>query len=168
MLTRVDPLLSTRRSGDPLLDTVLDAFGWRSQPLARSARAPVASVRTESDHFALTVELPGVRPEDIELDATREAITIKARRELERPEGFRPLRRERQSWRVQRSLSFPHAIDPEGVEAQVQDGVLSIRVPRAAEATPRRVPVSRGEGSFVETETAEIRSAENTPVNSDS
>jgi len=58
------------------------------------------------------------------------------------PEGFKPVRTERRGYRVQRSLRFGKKLDLDAVEATLEDGVLTITLPKAAAAKTRRVAIN--------------------------
>lgn len=98
-----------------------------------------ARFQTTENTFVLSVDLPGVKPADVDLQVTRDGITLRAERKLEAPTGYSTHRQERGSWKFSRSWSLPVPIDPEKAAAEVKDGVLTVTLPKAAEVTPRRI-----------------------------
>ena len=58
------------------------------------------------------------------------------------PEGYRPHRQERQAYQATRSFALPCRVDPERVRAELKDGVLTVRLAKAAESQPRRVQIA--------------------------
>jgi HSP20 family protein len=100
-----------------------------------------ARFRTNENSFVLSVDLPGVKPADIDLQVTRDGITVRAERKLDAPSGYSTHRQERGSWKFSRSWTLPLPIDPDKALAEVKDGVLVVTMPKAADVTPRRIDV---------------------------
>ena len=91
------------------------------------------------DHYVLKADLPGVNDEDVSIEVENGLLTISGERkaELERTErGF--YRMERAFGRFQRQLTMPEGIDPDGVSADFDRGVLSVRIPKPEQVKPRR------------------------------
>jgi HSP20 family protein len=128
------------------LDTVFDAFFGRPA-LARRIVRPINREATalhlaEEEHaYVLTAALPGVRAEDVSLDVTREGFRLAAERNPAVPDGFEPVRRERRAWRLSRAWSAPMPLDPDAAEARLENGVLTVRLPKATAARPRRLEI---------------------------
>lgn len=99
---------------------------------------------TES-HYVITADLPGVNPDNINIDMHDGILTISAEtKEESRSEKGRMVLQERRFGKYSRSMRFPVAVNPEGIEADYDDGVLRVRVSKAAEAQPRRINVKKG------------------------
>jgi HSP20 family protein len=132
MLMRTDPF----RELDRLSQQVFGTQGT----LARPAVMPMDAWR-EGDTFVVELDLPGVNPESIDLDVERNVLTVKAERpgrdgdaELiaaERPRGV-----------FSRQLILGDTLDTERVAAQYDAGVLTLRIPVAEQAKPRKITVS--------------------------
>ena len=112
------------------------------EPL-RPAAVP-EEVTEDEQHYTLRVEVPGLREEQIVLDVTPTSLSLRGERTVAVPEGYTPVRQERSAYRVERRLRFGHRVDPEGVVARLQDGVLTVTLPKAEAAQARRVPVTVG------------------------
>lgn len=69
-----------------------------------------ADLRTTEEAFVLSVDVPGIDPGDIDLQITRDGVTLRAERRLEAPEGYATHRQERSSWRLSRSWNLPMPI----------------------------------------------------------
>src|SRR5690606_11388939 len=93
------------------------------------------------DAFVLAVDVPGVAPEDIELQVTAEGVTLRAERKVVPPEGYSTHRQERGAFRIARSWSLPVAVDPDAAVAEVKNGVLTVTLPKAPEEQPRRITI---------------------------
>ena len=76
------------------------------------------------------------------ISVTANVLTLKAARKVDAPEGYAAHRRERQSFSFTQSYELPTRIDPEKVQASLKQGVLTLTMPKAAEAQPKRVTVS--------------------------
>src|SRR5262245_38119791 len=108
-------------------------FGW----------LPSCELHERNDELIVTVEVPGLRPEDLDLMLTREGLTIRG----EKREGRDDKRRgahvsERRYGSFVRTVQLPPGVDRDRAEARVVDGVLTVRLPKVlAGAGVRRVPV---------------------------
>lgn len=105
---------------------------------------PAEIVETAAE-LRLALEVPGLRPEDIELTIENGVLTVSAEKKIERREGetdenYRLF--ERRYGRHARSFRLPRTVDASQVQASCEHGVLTIRLPRAEEAKPRRIPVT--------------------------
>jgi HSP20 family protein len=90
------------------------------------------------------LELPGVKSDELELSVVGDELSIKVERpEVER-EGAMYHRRERSVGSFARVLRLPIPVNPDRVEAELRHGVLSITLPKAESARPRKIQVSRG------------------------
>jgi HSP20 family protein len=107
---------------------------------------PAMDLVEEDDHFVLRADLPGVRDEDVNVELEDNVLTISGERKAEqedRKEGY--YRVERAVGRFSRSLTLPEGVDPDSIEAQFDNGVLTVRIPRPQERKPRRVAISVGD-----------------------
>ena len=93
------------------------------------------------DGIAVVAELPGVAKEDLDIQAHRDTLTITgSRRPAAEQEGAYH-RRERRSGAFTRSLQLPYRVDPDRIEAQLENGVLRLSLPRPEEDKPRRIAI---------------------------
>ncbi len=122
---------------------------------------PAMDLTEEGDQFVLRADLPGLRDEDVNIEVEDNVLTISGERKAEnedRKEGY--YRVERAVGRFSRSLTLPDGVDPDSIEAQFENGVLTVRIPKPEETKPRRVAIGVGErartleGSGRETSTA--------------
>jgi HSP20 family protein len=103
---------------------------------------PRAQLRNDGDSIRLLAELPGLRLEDIELSILGEKVTLKATPQTNPvPEGFTPLHRERQTAAVEWSFELPYPIDAVAASATLDQGLLSVSLPKAPAAKPRNIPI---------------------------
>lgn len=132
MLMRTDPF----RELDRLTQQV---FGTTARP----ATMPIDAYRKD-DWFYVHFDLPGVTPDDIELTVERNVLTVRAQRRgaTHDAEGIELLASERPQGTFSRQLFLGESLDTDKLEADYDAGVLTIRLPVAEHAKPRRVEVS--------------------------
>lgn len=100
-------------------------------------------VAEEADAYILRANLPGVKLEDISVNIHDDVLTISAETAAETfEENSRVLIRERRRGKFTRSLRFPVDVRGDAVEADFDNGVLNVRIPKAEEAKPRQIPVN--------------------------
>ena len=105
-------------------------------------------VETE-DHFVLRADLPGIPEEDVKLELEDNVLTVAGDRKAEheaKGEGF--YRVERATGTFSRSLTLPEGIDPEGVRASFDRGVLEVRIPKPEERKPRRIQIGADQSTI--------------------
>jgi HSP20 family protein len=104
--------------------------------------APLVDIREEPERFVLYADIPGVDPQDIEVQMDRGLLTIKGERrpEMSGDKG-RFSRIERLHGGFHRRFALPDSADPEGIEAHGHQGVLQVIIPKRPESKPRRIQV---------------------------
>jgi HSP20 family protein len=114
-----------------------------SQGTDNGSLALPVNVREEKDRYVITAALPGVRPEDVQIEATSNTITISGETSDEREvdEGDY-VRRERRFGRFFRVLELPVEVNADGAEASFENGVLTLRVPKSEATKPKQVRVN--------------------------
>lgn len=103
---------------------------------------PAVDVQEDAEAFLFTVELPGMKPEMVEITVKDNQLTVRGERpSLETKDGVRIHRQERSSGRFARVFRLHKAVDAEQVTAIYRDGLLEVRVPLCAEVQARKIPV---------------------------
>lgn len=111
-------------------------------PQARRAAGPRVQLHDQGESIAMLAELPGLRLEDIDLSIEGDTLTLKTTpRALPVPEGFTALRRERQPAAIEWTFELPYAVDAATASATLDQGRLSVTLPKAPEAKPRTITV---------------------------
>jgi HSP20 family protein len=128
-----------RRGMDDLLHRVLPAGG--AVPAARAGAYPALNLYETPDGYVLTAELPGVAGDAIDVSVEGDRVTLRGERRSERPTEASIHRRERPTGEFRRALQLPVPIDADKVEATYRSGVLTLRLPKAAEHRPRQIRV---------------------------
>lgn len=107
---------------------------------------PAVNVEESGDALTLTAELPGMSRDDVEIELENNVLTIRGEKQIEREEGSEERRYhlwERRHGSFQRSFSLPRTVDPDQISADFADGVLTVVMPKAAEARGRRIEIGR-------------------------
>jgi HSP20 family protein len=113
---------------------------------------PMDAYRRDDD-FIVHFDVPGVSSEDLELTVEQNTLTLVARRRWEPREGDAVIAQERRQGEFRRELLLGDSLDAGQMEATLDDGVLTIRIPVAAAAQPRRIDI-RSSGGPIEVEAA--------------
>lgn len=121
------------------LESVIDPL---TRPLARRV-FPSLNLYDSGEEIVLAAQLSGLTKDDIQVTFTDGVLTLSGTR---RPPGLRevmtPLRQERPVGRFEKSIELPVKIDPERISASFRNGIMTVRLPKAAEARPRPIAVS--------------------------
>jgi HSP20 family protein len=139
MLMRTDPF----RELDRLSQQVFGTNGT----LARPSAMPMDAWR-DGDSFHVEFDLPGVDPDSIDLDVERNVVTVKAERPV-RASDAEMIAAERPRGVFSRQLVLGDNLDTEHIEAGYAAGVLSLRIPVAERAKPRKIAISTGKEQHV-------------------
>jgi HSP20 family protein len=138
MLMRTDPF----RELDRLTQQLLGANGTTTRP----AVMPMDAYRN-GDEFVVHFDIPGVDPSSIDLDVERNVLTVQAERKLPAPDDGQFQVAERPRGVFSRQLFLGDTLDAEHIDASYDAGVLTLRVPVAEQAKPRKITISGGSGA---------------------
>ena len=133
-----------------------DAHAYRPLPRVRPTRAAGPRFHHPAlghadgrlpfgDDFLVHFDLPGIDPESIELDVERNVLNVRAERRSPAPENAEPLVAERPTGTFTRQLFLGETLDTERIDASYDAGVLTLRIPVAEQAKPRRIQISGGD-----------------------
>ena len=107
-----------------------------------SREYPAIDLRDSREQLVVTAAIPGVRKEDIKVSLHQGVLTVSGeRKEHELPEGAAWLRSEISTGNFSRSLQLPARVESSGIQADLQDGILRIVLPKAEEERPRQISV---------------------------
>ena len=136
MLMRFDPF----REFDALAQTLA-----QQSRAVRPATMPMDAYRS-GDRFIVRFDLPGVDPASIDVTAEKNVLTVRAERAWQPGDGDEVLVSERPQGTFTRQLFLGDGLDAEHIEARYDNGVLTLVIPVAEQAKPRRLVVSSGAG----------------------
>jgi HSP20 family protein len=124
------------------VDRLFDAFFGADRDQSRRWVPPVDLVEAE-DHFVLKADLPGLTEQDVSIEVQDGTLTISGERKDEQESRERGWYRiERSFGSFSRSLTLPDGVDPDGITARFENGVLEVSIPKPEERKPRRVEIS--------------------------
>ncbi len=148
-------LVTLRQAMDRLFDdTIFRPYGAINGG-SDLGRLPL-DIRSTADALLVEAELPGMKPEDVEITVENGTLTIRAEESSDR-------KREEGDWVVReishgsmmRTVTLPNGLEPDKAEATFEHGVLKLRIPKAEQVKPRQIqirPVTSGEARPVEVE----------------
>lgn len=133
MLMRTDPFRELDRVAQQVLGTP-----------ARPAAMPIDAYR-RGEEFIVEVDLPGVDPSTIDLTVEKNVLAVHAQRSRPDEEGVELLVGERPQGIFSRQLFLGDSLDPDRIQASYVAGVLTLRIPVAEKAKPRKVFIEAGD-----------------------
>lgn len=145
-------VLTRRLSNDPFLGMINEFFGDSGPCSGDNACGTIASREissplpidiSETDtHLIVRANVPGFTREQIDVEIHDDVLTIKAERKEEKEEtGERYFRRELRSGTMVRRVKLPVAVGENAIAAELKDGVLTLKVAKPVEATPRKIKI---------------------------
>jgi HSP20 family protein len=137
----------SQRQLDSLFAHALGRQGqWQDMAMANApAWAPTLDISERKDAYLVTVELPGVKLDDLTITIEGGLLTIQGERQFAEDSSDQQFHRvERRYGAFRRSITLPAHVQADAVQATVEDGVLQIVVPKAEEAKPKRIQVRPG------------------------
>lgn len=137
MATRYDPFVDTARWMDQLLGAAREA--------SASVPAMPMDLYRSGDHYVMHVDLPGADPGSIDVNVEDRTLTIRAERSGRTEADVQWLARERTTGTYVRQLTVGRGLALDAIDATYADGVLTLTIPVAEEAKPRRVEIRHGE-----------------------
>lgn len=106
-------------------------------------RLPV-DVRADEDAYVITAAVPGLRAEDLKIEVLKDVVTLRGEIPAadEANDGY--LLRELRAGAFERSLRLPEPLDVSKAEASIENGLLTLRIPKAEEARPKTIKIQAG------------------------
>jgi HSP20 family molecular chaperone IbpA len=105
---------------------------------------PLADIRDTGQGVVLSLDMPGVNRDGVEIDLERRVLTIRGRARVTSPEGYRRVYTEYGEGDYERVFTLSEEIDESAIRAEMSNGVLTLTLPRAEAAKPRRIEVKGG------------------------
>lgn len=142
------PVQYSTRMADPM-SRFFDRFfgnigsvGWDSEELSNRRWMPATDIRETSDSYEVVAELPGMTKDEVDITLENNVLTLSGERRFEREkerDNFHRL--ERSYGTFARSFTLPRNVDSDKVDAKFDDGVLTLTIPKVAEARPRKIAI---------------------------
>jgi len=133
----LDTLFNLQRALDARISS-----DWLQDQTAAQGPFPPINVFQQGDHILAIVELPGIDKSDLQIQAKENTIRISGKKNANLPEGVSVHRRERVFGEFDRTLSLPVQLDPDGIKAEYQDGILALFLPRSERDKPRTIKIA--------------------------
>lgn len=135
-MTAGSPIFGLRREIDRLFEDTFarDGNSW----------TPAVDIKETGSEIRLELELPGLKPEDVEITAENGVLTVRGEKRVERKEGDESRYQviERTYGTFMRTFQLPQGVDEEQIKADFDSGVLTLHIPKAALPQPRRIEIS--------------------------
>ena len=137
------------------MQSAMDRFfneGW--QPLSAfdetGTRALALDVHEDPNTYTISTELPGVKADNIKVHVDGDFLVIEGevQEQTTNDDNTRPLVKERRYGHYSRRIRLPQPVDFDKAEAHYEDGILTLALPKAAEAQPKTIQVKSGNGSW--------------------
>jgi HSP20 family protein len=123
--------------------------------VSTAAFVPPVDIYEDEHKIVLKLEVPGLKQEDLDIQLENNTLTVKGERKFEKEEKEENFHRiERRYGSFFRSFTVPNTVNPEGVKASYDAGVLRVELEKRAEAKPKQIKVQVGAGQQVESKTA--------------
>jgi HSP20 family protein len=139
-------LLSLRQAMDRLFEDSFVRSGsgaWGFGPMGAETMALPLDVATTNDELVIQATLPGVKPDEVDITVENGTLTIRGETTSERNEGEGDyLVREIRRGTFSRSISLPGGLEPDKATASFDNGMLTLRVPKAEQVKPRQIRIS--------------------------
>ncbi len=149
MLTRWDPfqeMLNLRRTVDRLFDNAGNGHDWQSMPWGLAV-----DVVENKDDFVVKASVPGINPNDLDVSYVDDTLTIKG--EIKSDNELKDEQyhlHERRYGSFARSITLPVKVKGDAIEAGYQDGVLTLRLPKAEEVKPKRIAIKVNDQKMID------------------
>lgn len=106
--------------------------------------SPRVDIVEGQDGVTITADMPGIDEKSVDIDLDRNILTLRGKFMLEVPKGFQRTYAEYDSGNYERVFTLGEEIDRDGIQATVRNGVLTLALPKAKEAQPRKIAVKTG------------------------
>jgi len=139
----IRPTLATASPWNDDFQRIVRSFFGDGEATLDGAFSPALDVEEHDDGFTLHVELPGVATDDVDVSIEENVLTVSGKREFYTDKTTQTFRRvERRFGTFHRAVRLPDRVDPAGITASFKDGLLTINVPKAESAKPRRINIA--------------------------
>jgi HSP20 family protein len=129
------------------LNETLGGLDWQYRDSAAASWVPPVDVFEEADTIRITAEIPGVRPDDIQISLEGNLLTVRGTKQQEAEEKTERVHRyERTYGAFERSFTLPSSVEPKDIRANYDHGVLTLTLPKSERAKPRQIEVKVGGG----------------------
>lgn len=123
-------------------DLVERFFGNGGETFGLTRFTPSLNVSETDSGYEVSAELPGLKPEEVNVELKEGSLWISGKKEEEQEDNGKTFHRiERRHGEFRRMIQLPGAVDEEKIEADFSNGLLTVRIPKTEEVMPKRIPV---------------------------
>lgn len=105
---------------------------------------PDVDIYEDAEGIYVQADMPGVSRDRLDIQVNQDVLTVEGEAKIDMPEGMEAMYADIRSTRYRRSFVLSSELDTDKVDARLKDGVLSIHIPKRAEAKPRKIEVTTG------------------------
>jgi len=154
---RYDPFREIRSLQEEMNRILSNFSRGFEDDLMSGAWTPSVDIFENKDQVVLEAELPGMKPEDVNISIENNVLTIQGERKFEKKEeGDNYHRIERRYGSFTRSFTLPPTVDTEKITAEFDNGVLRLTIAKREEAKPRRIEIKASSAGSQSKETVEV------------
>lgn len=148
------------------MDRMFDHFATPGLPVYDEREfTPASELTEEENHYMLSIDLPGMKKEDIKIEVADGTLVISGERKHERRNDANQVHRFEKTYGMfKRSFVLPNTISADKVEARYENGVLELYLPKTAVAQARKIEIQSGKSSFFDRLTNKQAQGDNTDV----
>jgi HSP20 family protein len=122
------------------MDRLFDAFSGQREERVSAGVFPPINISEDQENYFVRAELPGIQADKLDIQATRNSLSLSGERKItEEGNGVRYHRREREGGSFSRVITLPGDIDAEKVDAELANGILTIKIAKAEAAKPKQI-----------------------------
>lgn len=134
MLSRFDPFAELSRLSDEFRNSRGDRRGFNFQP--------AVDIYEDKESIVVKAELPGVKAEDVNVNVEKNVLTISGERKLHKEDNKDGYHRIETAYGTfTRSFSLPSTLDSDTIDARLEEGILTLKLRKKAQAQPKRIEV---------------------------
>lgn len=124
------------------MDRLFESFKGRRFISRRAGVFPLLNLTEDKDRYYVRAELPGIKPDELDIQVTGKALSISGERKIPAEnEKAKYYRRERDAGKFSRIINLPGEIDSDKVEASLVNGILTVAIAKAEIAKPKRISI---------------------------
>ena len=123
------------------LDQVFDRTGESRIGSLQTGVFPLINLTETAQAYIIRAEIPGVSPEDLDIQTTGRNISITGERKIAVDRSAKYHRKEREGGRFSRAISLPGEFDRDKIDASLKNGILEVKLPKAEAAQPRKIEI---------------------------
>jgi HSP20 family protein len=124
------------------MDDLYGALSGGTLPMPSAGVFPLSNVTEDNDNYYVRAELPGVKSEDLDIQVTAKGVSIAGERKIPvEGNNVKYHRREREAGKFSRLINLSDDIDVDKVDAKLENGILTMNIPKAEKSKPRQIAV---------------------------